>query len=397
MLFLNRKLSPDLKQAINKKLLKNYRVIIHCKNLIDFIEKKIKTYKGNIIRIIPSVNCISADLSPTIIERLTEQPSVDYITFDESILLCGTSVLASNNVVLNDQPLYTGKNIVIGIIDSGVYPHSDLLKPSNKLKGFIDILNNIKYPYDDHGHGTVMSGIICGSGYSSKGLYKGAAKDSQIFMIKAFNSGGRSHSSDLLYSIELLMNLQEENKIKIILIPCELLSQNIFVINLFDKIFTKCRNSGILIIVPSGNNGNNPGSMTGFAALNSCITVGGIDTKHHIKPYVNSSGGFSGKFNKPDFAAAAVDICSLNCDISYISQKDDIKLYPKKLDKPYTYFHGTSCSSAFVAGLAALLYEKNPDYTIDDVISKLKLSTTPTELPKHLVGFGVIDFKKLFE
>lgn len=397
MFFLNKKLSPDLKKAINKKLFKKYRVIIHYKNLVELIGKKIKSYRGNIIRIIPSINCISAELSPRAIERLIEYPAVSYITFDECLMLCGTSVLTSNAVVLHENLEYTGKNVCIGIIDSGVYPHTDLMKPTNKLKGFIDILNNAKYPYDDNGHGTFMAGIVCGSGQTSKGLYKGVARDSKIFMIKAFNSLGRGYVSDLLYSIELLINLKEENKIKIILIPCELLSQNSFIISLFDKIFMKCKESGLLIVVPSGNNGNTEGTMMGFATLDSCLTVGGVDTKTSIKPYINSSGGFSGKTNKPEFVAAAVDLCSLNADTSYISEKNGIKLYPKKFDKPYTYFQGTSCSSAFIAGIAALLYEKNPEYTIDDIISTLKLSSKPIDFPKYLVGFGMIDFKNLFE
>lgn len=397
MFFINKKLSPDLKKAINKKLFKSYRVIIHCKNLIELIEKKIKSYKGNIIRVIPSVNCISAELSPRAIERLMEQPSVDYITFDEFLTVCGTSILASNGVVLSDSPKYTGRNVCVGIIDSGIYPHPDLLKPSNKIKGFIDILNDKKYPYDDNGHGTFMSGIICGSGYCSKGLYKGVAKDSSVFMIKAFNSNGRGYVSDLLYSIELLINLKEENKIKIILIPCELFSYNSFIINLFDVIFKKCKKSEILVVVPSGNNGNNEGSITGFATLDSCLTIGGVDTNGVIKPYINSSGGFAGKTCKPEFAAAAVDLCSLSADTSYISEKNSIKLYPKKFEKHYVYFHGTSCASAFIAGIASMLYEKNPEYTTDDIISTLKLGSKAIDLPKHIVGSGVIDFKKLFE
>lgn len=397
MFFINKKLSPDLKKAINKKLFKSYRVIIHCKNLIQLIEKKVKGYKGNIIRVIPSVNCISAELSPRAIERLIEQPAVDYITFDEILMVCGTSVLASNGIVFSDNPKYTGRNICVGIIDSGIYPHPDLLKPTNKIKGFIDILGNKKYPYDDNGHGTFMSGMICGSGYSSKGLYKGVAKDSEVFMIKAFNSNGRGYASDLLYSIELLISLKEENKIKIILIPCELFSHDSFVINLFDILFKKCRSSEILVVIPSGNNGNIEGSMMGFATLSSCLTIGGVDTSASIKPYINSSGGFAGKVNKPEFAAAAVDLCSLNADTSYISEKNGIKLYPKKFEKYYTYFHGTSCAAAFIVGIIAMLYERNPEYTTEDIISTIKLGSKDVDLPKHLVGLGIVDFKKLFD
>ena len=36
---------------------------------------------------------------------------------------------------------YTGKGVGIAIIDTGVYPHPDLITPNNRIKGWVDFVN----------------------------------------------------------------------------------------------------------------------------------------------------------------------------------------------------------------------------------------------------------------
>ena len=200
------KLDPSLRHALLGSLYENYRVIIHCKSLENKTVNKIKSLKCEILCHIPSINCICAILPASVIDRLLEYPQVSYITFDSYAHLCGSSILASNGISFQSNYNLTGKGIGIGIIDSGVYPHCDLLNPSSRIKKFIDLVNNLKYPYDDNGHGTFMSGLICGSGYGSKGMYKGVAKDSHLYMIKAFNKLGKGFISDILFSLETIIN-----------------------------------------------------------------------------------------------------------------------------------------------------------------------------------------------
>lgn len=399
--FLKKKLSLDLRKAIDKKLYKTYKVIIKCNNLLNMVEKILKTSKSTSIILINSLDCICAEVNPKTIERLIELPAVKFIAFDDTLLLCSAKgVLSSNKSSAAENSLPLGKGVTIGIIDSGIYPHPDLLKPSNKINGFVDILKDVKYPYDDNGHGTFLSGIICGSGYCGKGMYKGVALGSEIFMVKAFNSIGRGNASDILYSIEIITSLALERNIKVLLLPFELLSHNDFLIELFDKSFKNCISKGIVVVVPSGNNDNKENSMKGIAILDSCITVGGVDTTLSIQPYINSSGGFSGVSNKrfkPDVSASALNICSLNSDKNYVSERDLIKLYPRKLETPYTILNGTSCSAAYISALCAIILEKNPDLTPIDINSILKLNASSFGLQRHLVGAGTLTLEKIIE
>lgn len=395
MFSLKNKLDPYLKSSIDQNQYKTYRVLVHCKNLFENVEKKIQSYKGSYIRSLPSINCIAATLTPKVIGHLLEYPHIDHIHFDSYAFLCGSSVLAANGIFFQEKYKLTGKGIGIGIVDSGVYPHPDLLNPYNKVKKFVDLINNFKYPYDDHGHGTSVSGLLCSSGYSSKGMYRGIAEGSHIYAVKAFNKIGKGFISDILSGVETLLEESEAYNIRVLCLPFETVDYDPFILSLFDRLFDSAVQKGMVIVVPSGHNQNVEGSIRGIATLSTCITVGGIDTKSSIKPYEFSSWGPFNKLEKPDLAAACVDIISLNTNTEYISERNGMKIYAHLLEKNYTTFTGTSYAAAYISGLCAMLFENNPKLTYKDVISLLKVSCKPLPIEKWAQGAGIVEVDKL--
>ena len=46
---------------------------------------------------------------------------------------------------------YTGKNIGIAVLDTGIFPHPDF---GNRIVGFFDAVYGKEEPYDKNGHGT---------------------------------------------------------------------------------------------------------------------------------------------------------------------------------------------------------------------------------------------------
>jgi serine protease AprX len=389
------KLDPTLRHALQSKQYENYRVIIYCKSLEVKTLNKIKSLKCDILRHIPAVNCICAILTPSAIDRLIEYPQVTYITFDSYAHLCGNSVLSSNGVSFQSNYELTGKGIGVGIIDSGVYPHCDLLNPSNRIKKFLDLVNNLRYPYDDNGHGTLISGLICGSGYGSKGMYKGVAKDSHIYMIKAFNKLGKGFISDILFALETLINESSDLNIKILCLPFETLETNEFVLSLFSTLFDLAISKNLVVIIPSGSSNNIKSSIRGIATLPNCITVGGYDSTGTPKIYEYSSCGPYQKLDKPNMIAACVDICSLSSDVKFISEKNGVKLYPHHITNLYTSYTGTSCSTAFISGICALLYEHNNNLCFKNMLALLKLSCSLINFPAYMQGAGIINIEKL--
>ena len=197
------KIDSNLKYYMENKVYRKYRVLIKCKNFTKEIAKKISSYRGELIYILEYSNIVCAKLDSRSIERISEYPEVKYISFDEYLHLCGMSVSTANKVYISEKVSLSGKGIGIGIgiVDSGIYPHPDLLSPSNRISSFTDLINNFQYPYDDNGHGTCTAGIIASSGITSNNMYKGIAPRSDIYCYKAFDKCGKGFSSTVLYAI----------------------------------------------------------------------------------------------------------------------------------------------------------------------------------------------------
>lgn len=398
MFSFRKKIDSNLRICLNSKYYSSHQVLIKYKNFKDSILKKISSYKGELISCVDSCCLICARLNSRGIRRLIEYPEVEYICFDEYLFLCGMSVPTANKVKLSNKISYTGKDIGIGLIDSGVYPHPDLVTPFNRIETFIDLVNGFKFPYDDNGHGTATAGIICGNGSSSNNMYCGVASESKLHCYKAFDKLGKGFVSKVLLALERLILTSDEHNIKIICMPFELLRYDDFIVQCFYKLFELAVLNNIIIVVPSGSNQNIDGSITGFANSPNCLTISGINTKNQLKPYKFSSAGIIKKSVKPDFCAACCDIVSLNSNVLYISEKNGVKQYAKKLDVSYRSFSGTSLATAYVSGLCALLFEQNNNYTFKDIKSLLTLGSEEIcDIEKNIQGLGRININKILK
>jgi serine protease AprX len=402
MLFFTRKLDPTLKHAISSSLYNSYRVIIQYKSLREDIEKKIKSNRGKVLFHIESIKCITAIVSGKFLKRLIELPEINYISLDDLAQLCGRTVLSANGISLQSSSTIlkgdynlSGKGIGVGIIDSGVYPHPDLLNPKNKIKKFIDLINNYTYPYDDNGHGTFIAGEICGSGYSSKDKNRGIAINSHILMVKAFDKLGRGYISTTLLALEVLYSNIEEFNIKVLCLPFETFNMTNFMLSLYNRLFERFKDRNVVVVVPAGHNGNEEDSMKGIATCLNAITVGGMNTASEYSVASYSSCGSVKSLPKPDFIAASENIISLSCDASYISERNGIKIYPPHLKNLYTEYSGTSASCGFVAGVCALLYEHNSEYKFEDIYGLLKHSSTLINDMKYKQGNGFLNLSKM--
>ena len=396
MFSLNKKLDSNLKSYMEFNTSRSYRVLIKCRNFQDSIEKRISSYKGTVIRNISIDNIICAILNSQSINRLLEYPEIEYICLDQFLNLCGISIQTANKVRLDNTINASGRGVGVGVIDSGVYPHRDLTTPFNRISTFSDLINGLTYPYDDNGHGTCTCGVIAGNGEASNGIYKGIAPNSNLHVIKAFNKLGKGYVSDVLYAINELIAMSPKYNIKILCLPFESLNHDRFIFSLFDKILKKAIDSGIIPVLPSGS-GVIEGSIVGIALSKNAITVSGLDTTSKTVSYEYSSTGAPKKDFKPNFCAACVDIVSLNCNTSYISEKNNTKLYAPKLSSSYTSFSGTSISAAYISGICALLYELNQTLSFDDIVSLLTASSDSLDLPINEQGEGYINLNKLFK
>ncbi len=199
-----------------------------------------------------------------------EKVRTRYISLQDSVpLINGTQTypLQANGLNL------TGSGRAICIIDTGVnYTHPDLggcygnnnASSTCKVLGGYDFVNSDSNPYDDHGHGTHVSGIA-----AANGTITGVASGAKIISIKACGSGdGSCNNANIISGINWCVGNASLYNISVITMSLGDDTNNTVYCNSDQtaaSINTAVGNN-IPVVIAAGNNAN----ITGIAAP-SCV------------------------------------------------------------------------------------------------------------------------------
>lgn len=395
---LGNKIDKSLKPYLNINSKRKIPVIVCYKDNLKMIKSKIQYNNGKIKTEYENVSAISCELNSYAIDKLSEIPEVSFISLDHKASLC--LVNSHSSMGLSHAKIFnlTGKGIGIGIIDSGVYPHPDLITPRNTIAFFKDLVSGHEKPYDDNGHGSFICGCIASSGYSSGGIYMGIAPDSNLSVIKAFDASGNGFMSDIIMGIDILLSIKDKHNIKLLCLPFEFPYMTSLKVNPLELILKKAIESNISVIVPAGNLGPQPYSIYFPGNMKDAITVGSANcTSSNIRDVKVSS--FSGRgptvdnLNKPDILGPGMNVTSLNSDTAYIP----LLKSKTPLNSPYKTLSGTSVACALITGAAALILEKTPELSPHDVKSILSLACISIGENKLSQGNGLFAFEKIIK
>jgi subtilisin family serine protease len=258
---------------------------------------------------------------------------------------------------LNEKD-YNGDGVVIGIVDSGIdISHPDL--DHINITAWADYVGGASEPYDDHGHGTHIAGIIAASGE-----IRGIAPKVDMVVVKAISSDGSGTDSDVAEGIRFAV----DNGADVI---CLSLGGEPRFLNLGDSSAEECNNAidkGVYVVAAAGNDGDDgdDGDVASPAIVERVIAVGAVDEDENLASF-SSIGDNDGEIpgyqvldftetddphKKPELVAPGVDIIS-----TY-------------LDKGYAEASGTSQATAFVAGGIVLLLDEDahPEYKWDGAL-----------------------------
>ena len=97
---------------------------------------------------------------------------------------------------------YTGKNVCVCVLDTGIYPHIDF---RDRIIGFQDFVGKHMLPYDDNSHGTHVSGIIGGDGSASGGRIRGIAPECNLVALKILDRYGNGKKRDVLRAFDWIL------------------------------------------------------------------------------------------------------------------------------------------------------------------------------------------------
>ncbi|MEO6238719.1 MAG: S8 family peptidase [Vicinamibacterales bacterium] len=288
---------------------------------------------------------------------------------------------------------YQGAGVGVAVIDSGITAwHDDLtyLGSNPKVKvvagqrtlKFVDFVNGRTTPYDDHGHGTHVAGIILGNGYDTFGARAGIAPAANLVSLKVLDNRGGGYISSVIAALEWSIVNKAAYNIRVINLSVGAAVTESYTTDPLCLAAKRAVDAGIVVVTAAGNLGKNRLSgLTQYGGITApgnapwVLTVGAYSTEGTITRTDDKIGGYSSRgptardfMAKPDVVAPGTGIVSLSVPGSTLYNAKQLYLLKGTLpllgtSKPYLSLTGTSMAAPIVAGTVALMLEANPKLT----------------------------------
>lgn len=264
---------------------------------------------------------------------------------------------------------FTGEGVKVAVLDTGIdSEHPDIAGQIDDAVSFVPG-EEVK---DVNGHGTHVASTVLGTG-AGDGKHKGVAPDARLLVGKVLSDQGFGQDSWIIDGMEWA---SENAKIVNMSLGSDMPSDGTD--PMAEAVNRLTDENGTLFVIAAGNRGGE-GTIGSPGAADAALTVGAVDKADELA-YFSSKGPRYGDMGlKPDLSAPGVGIVAAR------SQYSSGTGYYKSLD-------GTSMATPHVAGAAAILAEKYPEW--DGTTLKQALMNTTKKLdgyqPYH-VGTGRVD------
>jgi serine protease AprX len=267
----------------------------------------------------------------------------------------------------------------IAVIDSGIQP--------NRADFGNRVLASVKLgtqpndsPGDGRGHGTFVAGIAAGAADG----YTGATPQANLVSLDVMDDNGVARTSDVVAACQWILANKSKYNIRIANFSLHSATKSNFTRDPLDRAVEKLWFGGVVVVAAAGNYGN-PTAPSGvlYAPGNDpfVITVGAIDiggTKNRNDD-VNAPWSAYGRtldgFMKPDLAAPGRYMVGPVPETSTLTVER-----PDKVTAPgYIQLSGTSFAAPVIAGAAAQILAKHPEFGPDQVKGALMVATKPVD------------------
>ena len=347
--------------------------IICCRNSGELMRECVEKSYGHIRYELPFIGALCVDVPEENTAAVLKLRGITAATEDMKVTKFETQESNKSCRAAFDSGAL-GRGVSIAVLDTGTHPHYDLIKPYNRLLVFKDFVNGRTVPYDDDGHGTHVSGIAAGNGFS--GAPKGMAPEASIVSLKVLDSDGSGNVSDILAAMQWICDNHRKYSIRVVNMSLGMICDDSLNIDPLHLGAGALYRSGITVVAAGGNSG--PAAKTISSPGNSpYVITAGCCGKAGVSEF--SSRGPAGTYMKPDLVACGEDICSLA---------------PGKIAT--TTQSGTSMSAPAVSGAAACLCSAYPQLTAYQVKRILMSATVPFEnADRNSQGYGRLEPEKL--
>jgi serine protease AprX len=359
------------------------------------VEQDVSRSGGQVDSQFRSLGGFGATVSPKIADQLNRDPRVQRVSINAPVKWEGSvdySSLLNRYDGISRVPglAWDGKSLdgtgqQIAVIDTGVWPHDDLLQSNPKVPGnqgnrLISLYTNPKATdaLDHYGHGTHVAGIIAGNGYNSSGQYIGIAPNAMIVSVKVSDNLGSANEGDVIAGMEWVYQANRHGmQIRVVNLSVSSTLAQSYHQSPLDAMVEKLWFTGVVVVTAAGNGtdsvlyapGNDP-----FA-----ITVGSIDDNYQTSPAGSPMASWSrwgttqDGIAKPDVVADGSHVVSLLAPGSVLSAGH----LGNVVGTNYFKMGGTSMAAPQVAGMVALTLQANPNQNNNQVKRRIRSATVP--------------------
>jgi serine protease AprX len=266
----------------------------------------------------------------------------------------------------------------IAIVDSGIEKNrADFSSGARVIAEKVITTLTPNSSGDGRGHGTFVAGVAAGSGAD----YAGAAPQANIVSVDVMDDTGMARTSDVIAGAEWIYQNRESLNIKVANFSLHSTMPSNFINDPLDKAVEKLWFAGVTVVAAVGNYGRADGLPSGvpYAPGNDpfVITVGALDLDgkvgvgQHDAPTWSAFGYTNDGFRKPEVAAAGRYMIAAVPATSTLARDKASNI----VSPGYIRLSGTSFSAPIVAGAAAQLLIKHPDWTPDQIKGALMQRT----------------------
>ncbi|MFE2751664.1 S8 family serine peptidase [Actinosynnema sp. NPDC059335] len=269
------------------------------------------------------------------------------------------------------QAGHTGAGAKVAVLDTGVdATHPDLAGAVVESRNFSDSPDT-----DDRvGHGTHVAATITGSG-----RYQGVAPDSVVLNGKVLGDHGGGRESDIIAGMEWAVAAGAD----VVNMSLGASMRTDGTDPMSQALNRLTADSGALFVVAAGNSGPGEHSIGSPAAADRALTVGAVDRSDRLAEFSSRGPRWSDHAIKPDITAPGVDIVAAKAKLGRIGAP---------ADDGHVALSGTSMATPHVAGAAAILAARHPDWAADRIKAALMASARPNaDLTPYEQGAGRLD------
>jgi serine protease AprX len=278
----------------------------------------------------------------------------------------------------------SGRGVTVAVLDSGVAADDDLTRAGNRILASVGFAGprDPNHP-DVGGHGTHIAGTIAGDGTRSAGEFVGMAPHANIVDVQVLDGNGNGRTSSILRGIEWVLAHQAQFNIRVVNLSFGAIAQGSYRTDPLAAAVEIASKHGLVVVAAAGNGGPSSGTVESPAIDPYVVSVGSTDDQATLSLTDDTLAWFSAwgtptdSTPKPDLVGPGRRVVSIRVPGSTLDTRLPDHVVTAANGATYFRLTGTSMATAVVSGAAALLLERQPGLSPDQVKKILVASVQP--------------------